>query len=484
MFRPELAVAEVIDGIRTQNISEPEVQAFYAAIQRLLMHADCCTTPTTPLAAEVRALSKPATVIPNGFDRHTLERARSAMRARRSDQDDGLVRIGYAGGTLTHQRDFAVASGAIAAALSENPSARLVLFRGCIDIGEFPELKKQQEQIEWRDRVPLEDLPREYARFDINVAPVEVGNRYCEAKSELKFFEAALAGVPTIASPTTPFAGAIRHAETGLLASSDKDWYRCIAELLGDRDLRRRVADQAYRDVLWLYGPERRHLLTTRVLNEFVSPVRLAADLLRCDMAMEKASTLPTIAIPEYEVLYQSSRRGHSRVSVVVPLFNNARVLEEALESFRQQTTRDIDVIVVDDQSKDTSVAVGQAWLKQQASDFNHVALLQNRRHSEVCLTLNAGVSFCDTELYIPFDPDNSLPPDYVEKCVTLLDETGAAFAQCDSGGDAIAMVRKACWIAVGGYSRAPGHGRAGPRVFAQAGGKGVMWRPRSGPCG
>jgi glycosyltransferase involved in cell wall biosynthesis len=72
-------------------------------------------------------------------------------------------------------------------------------------------------QIEWREFVPLDQLPNEIAQFDVNLAPLEVGNPFCEAKSELKYFEAALAGVPTIASPTGPYRRAIRHGETGFL---------------------------------------------------------------------------------------------------------------------------------------------------------------------------------------------------------------------------------------------------------------------------
>lgn len=477
MFRPELAKTSLIDGIRTQNMSESEVRSFYQSVKLMVEEADRCTTPTIPLAREIRDLHKPATVIPNGFNAETLERSRAAVRARRAAPDDGIVRIGYASGTLTHQRDFAVAEPALAAILRENSSARLVLFRGATEVTEFPELAGFAEQIEWRDRVPVEDLLTEYARFDINIAPLETGNRYCEAKSELKFFEAALVGVPTVASPTRPFADAIQHGQTGFLAKDFAEWHHALERLVSNRDLRRFIADQAYQQVLWLYGPERRRLLVTRLINELLAPAPLRFELFRSEMEIDTPAALPAIAVPEYDVLFQSPRKAASRVSVVIPLFNYGYLLGEALESVRQQTMRDIDLIVADDRSTDNSAAMAYRWLSQHASEFNMVALLQNRHNSKLGRTRNAAVHFSDTELFMALDPDNALAPDCLEKCMAALDDTGAAFAYptinlfgdrtgeigvteydparfpCANYIDAMAMVRKACWIAVGGYS-------------------------------
>lgn len=477
MFRPDLASVDLIDGIRTQDITQEAVKRFYQAIKLMVLDADRCTAPTIPLAQEIRYFHKPTTVIPNGFDSETLRRSRAAMHARRSEPGDGLVRIGYASGTLTHQRDFAVAAPAVARILREHPSARLVLFCGAFDIAEFPELENLTQQIEWRERVPVGDLPYEYARFDINIAPLEAGNRYVEAKSELKFFEAALAGAPTIASPTRPFADAIRHGETGLLAATTTQWHDALTWLMRDAGLRRSFADSACEQSLWLYGPERRRLLVTNLINEILAPVPVRFEIFRAGMQFDTAATLPPAPVPEYDIVFESARKGDSRVSVVMPLYNYADLVEEALESVRHQTLRGIDLIVADDRSTDNSLAVARRWLEQHADHFNKVALLQNRRNSKLGRTRNAAVHLSETELYMALDPDNAIAPDCLEKCMAALDDTGAAFAYptiqlfgdrtgeigtsaydpallaCANYIDAMAMVRRACWVAVGGYS-------------------------------
>lgn len=258
---PAFATPDFIDAIGPNGIPEPEARAHIARIQRLLAEVDFGSCSTDELAAHLRRSGRPVHVIPNGFDSRTLRRSRAATRRR---PEDGLFRIGYAGGTRTHQRDFQRAAPALAAFLAARPHARLVLFRDLsrdedmIDLAAFPHLAPLAAQIEWRPIVPLEHLPDELARFDLNIAPLEAGNPFVECKSELKFFEAALVNVPTIASPTGPFRRAIRHGESGWLADTVEQWLAGLERLAGSPALRRRLAAQALRHALPAFGPAAR----------------------------------------------------------------------------------------------------------------------------------------------------------------------------------------------------------------------------------
>jgi glycosyltransferase involved in cell wall biosynthesis len=203
----------------------------------------------------------------------------------------------------------------------------------------------------------------------------------------------------------------------------------------------------------------------------------VSADLHRAAVT-EADPERPGVELAEYEVLYETARRGVSRVAVVVPLFNYGHLVEEALESVRRQTVRELDLVVVDDCSTDGSADVARRWLERRGAVFNRVALLRHRENAGLARTRNAGVVVADTELFLPLDPDNVLLPNCVETAMALLDETGAAVAfptlelfGTASGTipgsdwdpmllrganyiDAMALVRRACWLAVGGYSR------------------------------
>ena len=224
MVEPGIATLDVVDGIRSQGLTEQGAQEWFGKMARTASVADVCTASTEALALALRRLGKPTFVIPNGYDDETFVRSRLARRVRALSPTDGLCRIGYPSGSLTHQRDFAVAAPAVADVLRAHPHARLVLYRDAFVLDEFPEFDDLHAEVEWRDLVPLDALPTELARFDVNLAPLEVGNPFCEAKSALKFFEAALVDVPSVVSPTGPFRAVVTDGVDGFLAATVDDW--------------------------------------------------------------------------------------------------------------------------------------------------------------------------------------------------------------------------------------------------------------------
>ena len=166
MIDPNYACISLIDGIRTQGLTEEQVRNHFGLVRRTMLEADLCTTTTEEIAAYMRLAGKPTFVIPNGFDHDTLQSSRLAVRRRRKTKNDNIVRIGYASGSRTHQRDFAIVAGALARILRERPHIRLVLFRDkngkapFVDVSEYDALRGLSEQIEWRDFVLLEIFRR------------------------------------------------------------------------------------------------------------------------------------------------------------------------------------------------------------------------------------------------------------------------------------------------------------------------------------
>ena len=310
MIEPDLAKINIIDGIRSQGLDEKQTQAFFEKIHMTFSNAHIYTAPTHFLAKRMRGKGlKPALVLPNGFDENTLLASRLSVRMRRKLIKDDLIRIGYASGSPTHQKDFSQIVSVITRLLSEYSKCRLVLFhQGEVEflkISEFLELHKVINQIEWRSIVPLIKLPEEMARFDINIAPLESDNIYCNSKSELKYFEAALVEVPTVASPTAPYRRAIQDGITGFLAQTADEWYEKLKCLIENKNLRHNIGRAAFHDVLWTYGPERRiELMNLLVDLEYHNGQRLAHafELL---IAKHTRGQISSPVIPAHEILLE-----------------------------------------------------------------------------------------------------------------------------------------------------------------------------------
>jgi glycosyltransferase involved in cell wall biosynthesis len=479
MVDPGLATADVIDGIRSMGLKPADIARHYAAIRRTLEFADECLAPTEPLAAALRACGKPAEVAVNGFDHDTYHASREAVLRRRAAGDDGLVRIGYASGSRTHQRDFAVAAEAVAAVLRERPECRLVLFqeprRGTplLDLHEFSAFAGLDDRIEWRPLVPLAQLPDELVRFDVNLAPLEVGNPFCEAKSELKYFEAALVDVPTIASPTEPFRTAIVPGETGLLATTSAEWESALLRLVDDRSLRQQLARNARHHVLHRHGPDGRRERFRRLLDRVTAAAPPSTDALRIHAA-DSPARLPVI--PDTELVAHWGGGRLARAAVVIPLHNYAGLIGETLDSVAGQTLDGLELIVVDDCSTDDSLDMARDWLAAHADRFVSATLLRTVTNQGLALTRNAGFAAAEAPFVFPLDADNTLEPDCLRLLLERLEHSPASAAhptlqhfgeatkrkpacawdpaRLRRGNyiDAMALIRKAAWAHAGGY--------------------------------
>ncbi|MCP4702624.1 MAG: glycosyltransferase [Gammaproteobacteria bacterium] len=241
-------------GKEGQNQWQEHAEGF----RQTLLHADFVSVPTHKLMQEVLALGKPGFIIPNGFDDSRLAAsAEYLMESRKPSQQDGCIRIGYASGTPTHQRDFETVSPALARIMTDYSQTRLVIV-GELFLEEFPQLQAFGNRIEQRPAVPFEQLPNELHRFDINIAPLQIGNPFCEAKSELKYFEAAIVCVPTVASATQTMRDAISEGETGFCANGESEWYEKLSFLLNNFQKREIIGQRAKHHAIAAYDSESR----------------------------------------------------------------------------------------------------------------------------------------------------------------------------------------------------------------------------------
>ena len=160
-------------------------------------------------------------------------------------QTSDIVKVGYFSGSISHNENFELIKPAIKQLLTKYSNVQLHIV-GILDIPK--DMKPFENQIVTHDYVDWDKLPALISEVDINLAPL-VDSIFNRAKSEIKWIEAALVKVPTVASKIGAFSDAVVDGETGLLAT-DEQWFDKLETLVLSPELRQKIAEAAYRAVL------------------------------------------------------------------------------------------------------------------------------------------------------------------------------------------------------------------------------------------
>lgn len=213
-------------------------------LRQSLLRADAVTCSTSHLAAILARFGKPVEVVPNNLSDEIL--ARIASQAGSHSARPGCT-IGYFSGTRSHQRDFAEVAAPLRQVLQSELQVRLLIV-GHLDLD--PSFDAFADRIDRKSRVPYEEMIDLMGQIDINLAPLEPDNPFTACKSELKIFEAAAHGVPTIASAVGAAGAAIDHGRSGLLAASPADWLECLLLLVRNPEVRAAIGEAARLEIV------------------------------------------------------------------------------------------------------------------------------------------------------------------------------------------------------------------------------------------
>lgn len=260
-----------------------------------LEHCDGVLTSTEFLASQVTQLHKPVWVHRNGF---SLEMAllSAKTRTRKSANDDHVI-LGYASGTPTHNRDFALIQPVLRGLLGRYPNVRLALAGHLTAQYEWGESAKQVQRIPF---VPWQKLPEVLSTFSVNLAPLRVDNPFSHSKSEIKFMEAALLGIPTVASPTQAFQHAITSGNNGYLARTSEEWEEILENLINSPELRTKIGQEARNYTLENYSPKKRAKQIVETLNECIKLFNPEIGLISSNITNEVLENPSTFFIPSY----------------------------------------------------------------------------------------------------------------------------------------------------------------------------------------
>ena len=245
-----------------QEPSDEVLNYWYGVVGRMAQALRLCDgviTTNAYLAEKVRQfVDVPVQVIPNFINQAQLRVSEPLYQRKLAagfpqGERAERIKLGYFSGSASHNGDLALMAGALERVMAADPRVELVLV-GHLDLelafgsrfGGYLKghLASRVTLHPFTDYLTLQQL---IAQVDFNLVPLQ-SNDFTHCKSELKFFDAAVVGTLSIASPTYAYARAIRHGENGYLAG-DEQWEAVLHQAIDRRPNYARLAAAAYQDV-------------------------------------------------------------------------------------------------------------------------------------------------------------------------------------------------------------------------------------------
>jgi glycosyltransferase involved in cell wall biosynthesis len=168
--------------------------------------------------------------------------------------------------------------------------------------------------------------------------------------------------------------------------------------------------------------------------------------------------------------------RGTAFVSVIIPCYNQAQYLPDAVASVVNQTYRNWECIIVNDGSPDSTTIVAKELISKYSD--KRIRLVE-KTNGGLADARNAGIKVSQGKYWVPLDSDDMIAPTFLEKTVQILDnkpEVGFVYSHIQHFGMAnnlfplpdfdahtvvhidniccvCSLVRRSVWEEVGGYN-------------------------------
>lgn len=106
------------------------------------------------------------------------------------------------------------------------------------------------------------------------------------------------------------------------------------------------------------------------------------------------------------------------RVSVIVPVYNMEEYLPRCMDTLMNQTSKDYEIILIDDGSTDSSAAICDRY----SADFSDFITVIHKKNGGLCSARNTGIDSANGEFIIFPDPDDWVESNYIEEFLKLQD--------------------------------------------------------------
>ena len=135
-------------------------------------------------------------------------------------------------------------------------------------------------------------------------------------------------------------------------------------------------------------------------------------------------------------------------VSIIIPVYNASRFLEETINSIQEQTYSNWEAIFIDDCSSDNSYDI----IKQYQKNDKRIKVIKNKVNNGVAVSRNNGIDYAKGEYLCFLDADDKWHPEKLAKQINFMQKlncefsfTGYQFAneKCNPNGKIVSVPDK-----------------------------------------
>ena len=112
------------------------------------------------------------------------------------------------------------------------------------------------------------------------------------------------------------------------------------------------------------------------------------------------------------------------KISIIIPIYNAQKYIDKCMQTVVNQTITDLQIILVNDGSKDNSQSICEKWVKEDKR-----IQLVNKENGGLSDARNVGYQYAEGEYIYFLDVDDWLPIDAMEQFYEIMEETEAEMA-------------------------------------------------------
>lgn len=228
-------IMDTDDNVENVRPTNPGYQGYHPGSEAIVWNKfgmakvfDGVTVSTSNLVEYYKRYNPKIFELPNSLD--VAEWRKHTKKV----HDDGFIRIGFMA-SASHPESAHIIRKPILELLKKHKNVKFLITSMFLPLFEGVE---RVEAIPW---IPLKDWPRDYQNLglDIGLAPL-ADNLFNRAKSNLRWMEYSVQGVPSVVSPVEAYK-CVRDGVDGFFATEHEEWVEKIEALILDADLRKKV---------------------------------------------------------------------------------------------------------------------------------------------------------------------------------------------------------------------------------------------------